>query len=84
VTWLLSFLVPRWLAIAKWAAVLLAVLSVLFAARRAGRDAERVDNLTRALEGARDARRIESRSRDLDRDALVERLREQRAAIKRR
>lgn len=64
---------PYLLTVAKWALIALAVAGVLLGVRNAGRQAERVDNLERALEAVRRRRDVEA---DVDRlrdgDALAE------------
>lgn len=51
---------PWALRVAKWAAIVLAVLGVLLAVRNNGRQAERVDNLERALLNVRRRNDVEA------------------------
>ena len=64
-----------WLTLLKWGAIVLTVILILFRVRQDGRNAERIDNLERALENARERRKIDIDTRTLSDDDLDQWLR---------
>ena len=69
-----QLLVPYGLRIASWFAIIGAVLVVLFGARQAGRNAERVERLRRTIEVQREQLDAAAR-RPRDRAELIGRMR---------
>ena len=74
-TFLWSLIQGSALKIGLYLAIAGAVAAVLLGARRAGRNAERVDNLTRAMENARERREIDIDVRGASDGALDDGLR---------
>lgn len=68
------FFTKTGMRIAMIAGAILAVISVLFSARQAGRQAERVDTMKRNLESINAQRKAASRAPS-DRSGVVDRLR---------
>jgi hypothetical protein len=64
------------LKLAKWGAIILAVLAVLFAVRQSGKHAERVANLEGALKTAQRRRDVETEIARLPDGAVAQRLRD--------
>lgn len=70
-----QLLAPYALRIAGWFAIIGAALVVLFGARQAGRNAERVERMRRTIEVQREQLDAAAR-RPRDRDELIERMRD--------
>lgn len=73
-SFILGLLRPLALQILSWLAIAGAVLAILFGARQAGRNAERVDNMRKALE-IKDAQLEAATRRPRTDGELVDRLR---------
>ena len=73
--WWRQFLAPYALRLAGFAAILGAVGAVLFGARQAGRNAERVQQMRKTIEVQRDQLEAAAR-RPRDRDELISRMRD--------
>ena len=70
-----QFLAPYALRLAGFAAIMGAVGAVLFGARQAGRNAERVEHMRKTIEVQRDQLEAAAR-RPRDRDELIDRMRD--------
>ena len=70
-----QFLAPYALRLAGFSAILGAVAAVLFGARQAGRNAERVEQMHKTNEVQRDQLEAAAR-RPRDRDELIDRMRD--------
>src|SRR5512132_4050930 len=75
--WLLlqGWLLRNVLTLLRWLAAAAGVATVLFGARRAGRNAERIENMRRTAEVQRDQRKAAS-GRPRDRGELARRMRD--------
>jgi hypothetical protein len=70
-----SFLSGIGLKLLMGVAIAGAVLAVLLGARQSGRNAEKVEQLQRAMEGARERRKVETEVSGLGDDELDDKLR---------